>query len=520
MSAVGPSLPTPAIGRHPLVVSRRRRERLRAVIAALAALIAGIGISALVGSSNVLLLVGGLIGLTAIVVLCANPRLEVSVLLVALYLGLLDGPVKLAVAHTVGSGLREVLILCVAVGALLRLLAKRQKIVLPPLSPWALGFTGAVLIEVVNPRTGGILKSVGGVYQELGWVPFFFFGYGIMRTKSRFRRAFIVLGVIALANGVVNTYQSRLSPGQLASWGPGYKNLVYGTATAGQKGITGRTYSVEGEARVRPPGLGSDEGFGAGTGTLALPAILALIATTRGRRRWTFAPLALGALAAVATGAGRIEVVGAVLAVLAFAVFSLSAGRRVTKALTALLIVLVLAIPLGAVFVSALGSGTFARYASLTSGSSKDTKTTSIAKLPSQLALAPFGLGLGTVGAAGGFGGGQHTQLEGHGVSAETEYNFIADELGILGLLMFVGLGLRVIFLAATRLRRVRDVELRIYLSAVFASYTAFMITGFAGPTTTAANFGPFYWFAGGIAAYWLAGRSNRFRGAMEAVAP
>ena len=111
--------------------------------------------------------------------------------------------------------------------------------------------------------------------------------------------------------------------------GPRLQELVYGTATAGQKGITGRTYSVEGEARVRPPGLGSDEGFGAGTGTLALPAILALIATTRGRRRWTFALLALGALAAVATGAGRIEVVGAVLAVLAFAL--LLAQRGATR---------------------------------------------------------------------------------------------------------------------------------------------------------------------------------------------
>ncbi len=41
--------------------------------------------------------------------------------------------------------------------------------------------------------------------------PFFFFGYVVMRSKKRFAGLFLILGVLALANGVVSTYQSRLS---------------------------------------------------------------------------------------------------------------------------------------------------------------------------------------------------------------------------------------------------------------------------------------------------------------------
>ncbi len=46
-----------------------------------------------------------------------------------------------------------------------------------------------------------------------------------------------MLGVIALANGVVSAYQTRLTPAQLASWGPGYAERVNGSET-----LTARRY--------------------------------------------------------------------------------------------------------------------------------------------------------------------------------------------------------------------------------------------------------------------------------------
>ena len=103
----------------------------------------------------------------------------------------------------------------------MRLLARRERVKLPPLSGWVLAFVAIVVLEAFNPKTQGLLHALGGFRQELQWVPFFFFGYVLIRSKKRLRQLFIILGVIGLANGVVAAYQTSLSPAQLASWGPG-----------------------------------------------------------------------------------------------------------------------------------------------------------------------------------------------------------------------------------------------------------------------------------------------------------
>src|SRR5205823_2798721 len=115
---------------------------------------------------------------------------------------------------------------------------------------------------------------------------------------------------------------------------------------------------------IRPMGLGADSGFGAAVGMVALPCALALIATGRGRRRWVGVPLCLGATVGVATGLGRIQLVGAVLTIASFLLLA-SAAHRLRPVLLTVLGIAVLAIPLGAVFVSATGSGLFSRYEKL-----------------------------------------------------------------------------------------------------------------------------------------------------------
>jgi hypothetical protein len=516
MSTLHPRLLSPVVGTRPALLSPRIRDPIRLGVTGLIPLVIALGIAVAVPKPNVFLVLGLVAGVLGIVALVVNSRLEVTVALVALYLGLLEGPVNLGIGgHEAGSVVRDVLIFAIAIGAVVRLVVSRERVRLPPLFAWVLAFVTLVLVQAFNPNTHGVLKILGGFRQQLEWVPFFFFGYVIMRSRDRFGKLFLILGVIALMNGVVATYQTRLSPGQLASWGPGYRELVYGTQGGGAGGLAGRTYASEGQARVRPPGLGTDSGFGGGVGVLALPATLALLATGRLRRRWLALLLCLGSLVAVATGLGRLQVVGAVIALLTFAVLSFSAGRRVTRPLAALLGVAAVAIPLGAVFVSAEGSGTFSRYASIAPGSvtsAKDTKVTSLAQIPKTLRSAPFGVGLASVGAAAGFGGRSTELLEGHSVSAETQYNFVTDELGLLGLLLWVGLSIKLITLAVRRLRRVEDVEVRLDLAAIFASFIAFTIMGFSGPTMSSAAFGPFFWFTAGIAAYWFVGPGRTAR--------
>ena len=490
---------------HSGLADRPLRENLLIGFAWLTSLLLALGIAVAVPHPSFALVLATTLGALGIFVLVLGKRLEVKVTLVALYLGLLDGPVKLLTGgHELASGVRDVLIVAVCLGPVLSLVVRRERVRLPPLSAWVLGYVALVLVEAFNPKTAGLLKSLAGFRQLLEWVPFFFLGYVLMRSKQRFRRFFLILGVVALANGIVATYQTYLSPAQVASWGPGYHAKIY-PASGG-----GRAYSSGGEGRVRPLGLGSDSGFGGGVGLLALPGALALLATSRGRRRWVGAVLSLGALIAILTSLGRLQVVGAAIAVIAFAMLASIVGRRVSRPLAAVLGVIVLAVPLGAVFVSTLRSGTFSRYESISptnvASTSTSYKQSSWQRIPHQLGIAPFGVGLGTVGPVGGFGGKATELVEGHGVSAETQYNFLADELGAPGLILWAGLALNVIALAIRRLRRVLNVELRIYLAAVVAPIIALVLMGFSGPLSTSAALGPFFWFAAGVAAYWFAG--------------
>jgi hypothetical protein len=490
---------------HP-AVNRRRRRELALISASVAIPLAvALAVSVQVSDPNFLLTFGLIAGGLCVTALFASPRLQVTVAIIALYLGLLEGPVKLGSGgHASASVVRDVLIFAVCLGALMRLLAKREQIRLPPLSAWALAYAAVVLVEAFNPSTHGILKTLGGFRQQLEFIPFFFFGYAIMRSKQRFRRLFLILGVLALANGVVSVYQTRLSPGQLAAWGPGYHELVFG-----EHGLSARTYAGGGATHVRPPGLGTDSGDGASFGLVALPAALALLATGSLRRRWPVLLLCFGALAGVATGLGREQVVTAVIAVVAFVLLSFTSGRRVTKPLAALLGIVVLALPLGAVFVSFEGSGTFSRYTEIAPeniGEAKDTKLGEVEHIPHQALVAPFGVGLGTAGAASGFGGKVSEVLEGHGTGAESQYKFVLDELGIPGLLLWLGLVIRVLTLALPGMRRIGDYELRLYLAAVVAPLIAMAISGVSGAVMSSAALGPFYWFAAGVVAYWFAG--------------
>ncbi len=497
-------------GIKPTAVRRQTRDIVLPGVAGLVATLVALGISLSVSNPNILLFFALVLGGLGVVALMVIPRLEVTVTILALYLGLVDGPVKLLSANQAASSVRDVLIAAVSIGAIARLISKRERVSLPPLFGWVLAFVLLVVAEAFNPSTHGIVKVVGGFRQQLEWIPFFFLGYALMRSKERFRKLFIILGVIALANGIVSTYQTTLTPAQLASWGPGYAERVDGSET-----LTARRYRASnGEALVRPPGLGSDSGFGGSVGLIALPGTLFLLATGTRRRRWLAVPLLLGSMLAVATGLGRLQVVGAVIALAVFALLSLSAGRRAARPLGVLLMVLALAFPFGAVLASAEGSAVFSRYESIAPSSVVSTSTTykeeSLALIPHYISHDPFGFGLATAGPASNFGGHNKEELEGHGVTAETQYNYVVDELGLPGLILWISLTLTLIVLVVSRLSRVRDVDVRIALAAVFAVVFAYAIMGLRGAFMDSASGAPFFWFAVGIAAYWFGGLRRR----------
>jgi putative inorganic carbon (HCO3(-)) transporter len=507
MSTPSAHLASPIGEPHPAVLSRRINDLLLLGVSGVIVLAIALAIALQVPDPSPVVALGVILGALSIVVFVSSTHYGVTLMLLALYLGLLDGPVKLESASTAASVVRDVLIFAIALGIAVRVMVRRQRVSLPALSGWVLAFVAIVLAEAVNPSTSGLLKVLGGFRQQLEWVPFFFFGYLVMRSPERFRKLFLLLGAIALLNGIVGAYQSHLSPAQLASWGPGYSERTTGVSG----GLTGRTYKSEGVARVRPPALGSDAGFGGGVGVLALPGLLALLAVGRVRRRWVIGVLCLGAILGIATSASRSDTIIAVIALLSFVLLSVLARLRLTRSVGVLLAAAALTVGVGTVLIALDGGGVFARQETVTSASQAQStgggaKEKTLAAIPRDIASAPFGVGLGTYGSASGFGGQQHVEIEGKTVSGESAYNLEVLELGFPGLLLWCGLSLNVLLLVLSRLRRIEDIELRTYLVAVAAVFIAFSIEGLAGPTLAVSPSGTYLWFAAGVVAYWLAG--------------
>jgi O-antigen ligase/polysaccharide polymerase Wzy-like membrane protein len=508
------------LGGHPAVVSRRREELLLAVLSVLVPLAVTLAVTIEVPDPNLFLALGLIAGLLGLVALAASARYEVTLTLLVIYFGLFDGVIKLETANQFVSSLRDLMIAAICAGALVRIIVRRDEVEIPPLTGWVVAFVLIVLVEVFNPNTHGILKVVGGFRQQFEWVPFFFFGYLLMRDKDRFRKLFVLLGVLASINGVVSAYQTQLTPEQLASWGPGYAERINGTGS-----VSGRVFfDPSGGEQVRPPALGSDLGFGGYLGVVALPGLLALLAIGRARGRWWALVLTLGALLAIATSQQRTAVLGAVIAALAFAALSASAGRRVTRVLASILVVGALAFGLAAIFAPAAGEGVFSRYASITPDKAASTsvgyREGTLSQIPDVIAKYPFGAGLSIAGAGATFGGESTATVNGHRASAESQYNYVNLELGAFGLLFWIALTLTVITIAVKGLRRIGDVELRLSLAAVFATFIAFAVMGFAGPMTSSLPYGPYFWFAIGIAAYWFAGGLQRVRAKRDGVTP
>ncbi len=491
---------------HP-AVRRRKLEDVawRGLTVLLAALLA-LAIAGEVPKPNLAFTLGLIIGVAGLVTLMVESRLEVTVTILAVFLGCFDGPLKgFAGGGNSTAVVRNILVFAVVIGALARLGGRREPIRFPAMSGWVFAFVALVFVEALNPNTLGTLKILGGFRQQLEWIPFFFFGYVLVRTRERMRKMFLLLGIIALANGIVSSVQVRLSPAQVASWGPGYAERVNGA-----NGVSGTAFKAEGEGHVRPLALGSDIGFGGTVGVIALPGVLALMAYGFGRRKWVLPLLAIGVLLAVATSLSRTAVIGAVVTLIAFGIFSLSAGRKMVRPLLAMFAIMVLAIGVVAAVSSTGGGSVFSRYESIApekvGTTAPDYKEVSIKQIPNDIAHAPFGFGLGVSGAASSFGGHTTVTLEGHGFSSETQYNFVMNEVGLPGLLLWVSLTVYLMWMAATRLRKVKDIEVRIGLAAIAAVLAGLTIMGFAGAFMAGQGSGPYFWFAVGVLAYWLAG--------------
>ena len=77
------------------------------------------------------------------------------------------------------------------------------------------------------------------------------------------------------------------------------------------------------------------------------------------------------------------------------------------------------------------------------------------------------------------------------------------SELGIPGLLVYLGFNLRLLYLGATRIRRL-DPEARSFVAALLAGIVGLLVIGVSTATTATSPMAAYLWFAGGALAYWL----------------
>ena len=288
----------------------------------------------------------------------------------ALYLGLIDGVLKLTLNSPGATLGRDVLLYSIVIGALARIAISSRPVRFPPLTGYILAFVAIVLVQVLNPQTGGLGRGLAATRPHLEFIPLFFFGFVFMRDTRRLRIFLLLLCAIAAVNGAVGLVQFNLTPDELASWGPGYAERINGTGDLSSRKFRDEATNQEFN---RPFALGPDIGFGGAVGIIAVPAFLALLGTAR--RRWSGrigVPLGVGIVLAVATSQSRTAVVGAIVAALAFGAFSLLSQRRATA-----LIGLAAAVVLTVLGISLLSGGdnraALSRYNSIAPSKVLDT---------------------------------------------------------------------------------------------------------------------------------------------------
>jgi len=431
----------------------------------------------------------------------SHRRVDQSLVALGLYLGLLDGYLKLRTGSPVITLARDVLVVAIAGGALLRAVQSNKPLPLPPIGVLVLAFSAVVLVELFNPDGPGLTVGAGGVRQHLEFVPLFFLGYAFMRRETQIQKLMFILVLCAAVGGFVSYVQSTLTPEQFANWGPGYRERILGTGTFAGAGRV--AFDDSGVASVRPFGLGSDLGGGAVAAALALPSLIAMLMVAKPQARIWLMPFIVGIALAIATSGTRAALITAFVSAVSFAMLA-AASRKALQVIAA--------IAVGVVVVYAafeyLGprNSTTQRAKSITPGrvvtTFSEERGSSVAKFAEYASKYPLGLGVGTVGPAAAALNDRPIASQAV-LNIETEWNFLVLEVGLVGVALFLAINFRLV-LALTRIRRIADHTMRLRLAALAAPLFGLLAADFAGTTTASVPPAPYFWFVGGVLSYWL----------------
>jgi hypothetical protein len=440
------------------------------------------------------LLLGGILGI-ALAVAFVSPRIEISLTALVLYLGLLDGYVKLATGISSLTFGRDVILYVIAIGALMRWLVSKRPVAVPPLSGWVLLLCVVGFVQVFNPATPGANAALAGLRQQVEFVPLFVLAWAVIDSETRLRAVLLLLLLVGAINGVVSAIQFNMSPQELASWGPGYSERVLGTTKFAIRFFV----DSAGDARIRPFGLGSDQGAGGAFGMIGLTAGLALWTVTRSHwRRAGIAVLLLGAVVAIIAGQSRSILIASLITGLAF-VFLTTTLRTSLRALAGVGLTVV-AVAIAVQFLGA-NQGAFTRYTGLGSKggllNAASERSAGISSFTFYFTHIPLGGGLASVGPAAVVTGGRP-------YNAESQATFSIVEVGLPGLFAFYGFLIALLVRVVMKVRALVDTRSRVLLAGACAPLFGIAFLTFGGPVTTAPPTAPFLFASAGIIARWL----------------
>jgi hypothetical protein len=425
-----------------------------------------------------------------------SERYEVTLVWFLLYLGLLDGVVKLTSGSSIGTLGRDALLYAIALGALARIAIRREPISIPPFTGVVVAWVAVCVMQVANPANASTVHALASLRQHVEFVPLFFLGYAVLRSPRRLEGYLLVLVLIGAVNGIVNLIQSHLTPEQLASWGPGYANMELGST-----GTVARVFvSAAGQAQVRPLGLGGADGFGGLVCMIAVPAVIALLSSRRTAKfSWFLIPATLCIIVGIVSSQTRLVILISVLAFVVFGLLTLTSRRGI--------VVLIVGVMAGAAAFwigSAFITSNANRYSTIAPShvlsTAASARGSSLTLAPTYFARYPLGAGLGNVGPAGGssFGG----TVAAKNVNGETQFNFLLLETGIPGLVVMIFFFITVLR-AGLQLRRVADPRLQRYLMATVAVLVCITVSWFDTPVTADSPFAPVLWLTAGCIAFW-----------------
>ena len=340
-------------------------------------------------------------------------------------------------------------------------------------------FVGWGLLQVLNPMGGGL---VGGLLTLFLWyvspLAFYLLSTDLFETPDQAQRFCYALAAIGTVVAAFAVFQYAMGEGWTMAHVPGYDNTLrrawfnqdqFGTVTA---------------TSWRPASTGPSSGAGAGWAALAVLASVTLM-LARGvstvRKAILIPCLLIGTLGILVSGVRLVAVI-TLLQIVLLLPLSARAPRDAAR-IAVLLLVGIISTSLAITAAQSLSGGIlFQRYADTFKnpvGRFVRDRGGNFAFFPEFIAEHPLGIGFQR-GLAG--GNEIETQIAAKGTNRETQFNSLASDMGLPGVLLLFGVVIALLARCGRTLLRVRDPDLRPVAAFCWVVLAGYFIATFGGP--------------------------------------